>query len=153
MEAMLQYCGAPQTFWGAVSWKWWGCEYSKVGVRKCRHTIAQQHSCHKQPQNCQQLFAMGVFKGVSSTSQRHQQQCHDTNQINGLLCGTDLFDRVKSLFVKTAAYHEIWADVWRTRWQRQVTVTASVLLWIINTGTDMSSEDLQTTLPSMLTCM
>lgn len=100
LDARLQTHGVPQAFWDAVNWKGWGCEYSKVGFRKCRHTIAQLHSCHTQPWNCQQLFALG--------------------------------------------------DVWRTRWQRQVTVTASVPLWIVNARSDTSSEDLQTTLPILL---
>lgn len=31
--------------------------------------IAQHHSCHTQtPKNCQQLFALGVFKGIPSSS-------------------------------------------------------------------------------------
>lgn len=61
----------------------------------------------------------------------------------GLTCSNS----VKSLFVKTGAWHEIWADMWRTRWQHQVTVTASVPLWIVSAGSDIISEDLQTTLP------
>lgn len=150
LDARLQTHGVPQAFWDAVNWKGWGCEYSKVGFRKCRHTIAQLHSCHTQPWNCQQLFALGFFKGFPSSSQIHQQQCHDANPINSLLWGSDLFDSVKSLFVKTAACREIWDDVWRTRWQRQVTVTASVPLWIVNARSDTSSEDLQTTLPILL---
>lgn len=90
-----------------------------------------------------------VLEGLPSSSHTDQRRWHNANPISGLLWGADLFDSVKSPFVKTGAHRWIWADVWRTRWQHQVTVTASVPLWI-SAGRDMCSEQLETTLPIML---
>lgn len=118
------------------------CCFGKVSFRNVCHSMAKL-SFSSKTRNCYQLFHFPPM--VLPTSLK----CHSnvlTLIQSKVFSERLMFDSVKFPFVKVMAHCEIWAGVWRTSWQRQVTLTVQLPRQPELDRDSVSNQNLQTLL-------